>query len=138
MAVQTQPNFSSPTSSSLLACVASVSVRSMSKERGTRVENRAKNGASKKAHFLALVSFFARSKPKIPLLGLLCSYIKRKRLLRRLLASHPETFFKGLSHATPHQTGSQTFASNPFISRGKKAPLCIPHFPSPKNQRLSQ
>ena len=66
-----------------LACVASVSVRSMSKERGTRVNCRAKNGASKRAgrgwggkegnlpstsplfHFLALVSFLARSKPKI-------------------------------------------------------------------------
>ena len=32
-----------------LACVASVSVRSMSKERGTRVNCRAKNGASKRA-----------------------------------------------------------------------------------------
>ena len=69
-----------------LACVASVSVRSMSKERGTRVKDRAKNGGSKRAgrgwvsflplpplplvHFLALVSFLARSKPKIPFLGL--------------------------------------------------------------------
>ena len=32
-----------------LACVASVSVRSMSKERGTRVKDRAKNGGSKRA-----------------------------------------------------------------------------------------
>ena len=69
-----------------LACVASVSVRFRSKERGT------KNCASKRAgegkgvgkkgrkpplpppsplfHFLALVSFFARPKPKIPFLGL--------------------------------------------------------------------
>ena len=73
-----------------LACVASVSVRSMSKERGTRVKDRAKNGGSKRAgrgwvsflplpplplslplvHFLALVSFLARSKPKVPFLGL--------------------------------------------------------------------
>ena len=64
-----------------LACVASVSVRSLSKERGTRVKDRAKNGGSKRAgrgwvsfpplfHFLALVSFLARSKPKIPFLGL--------------------------------------------------------------------
>ena len=69
-----------------LACVTSVSVRSMSKERGTRVKDRAKNGGSKRAgrgwvsfvplpplplvHFLALVSFLARSKPKIPFLGL--------------------------------------------------------------------
>ena len=33
----------------IVACVASVSVRSMSKERGTRVNCRAKNGASKRA-----------------------------------------------------------------------------------------
>ena len=71
-----------------LACVASVSVRSMSKERGTTVNCSAKNGASKRAgrgwggkegnlpsplfHFLALVSFLARSKPKIPFLGNAC------------------------------------------------------------------
>ena len=46
-----------------LACVASVSVRFRSKERGTRVKDRAKNGASERAgrgwgrnfHFLALI-----------------------------------------------------------------------------------
>ena len=71
----------------LIACVASVSVRSMSKERGTRVKDRAKNGASKRRErqVVALVSFLARSKPKIPLLGLLCCETKRKRLRRRLL-----------------------------------------------------
>ena len=72
-----------------LAWVASVSVRFRSKERGTRVKDRAKNGASKRAgrgwgrkegpsfpfpsplfHFLALVSFLARPKPRIPFLGL--------------------------------------------------------------------
>ena len=58
-----------------LACVASVSVRFRSKERGTRVKDRAKNGVSKRAgrgyfHFLALVSFLARPKPRIPFLGL--------------------------------------------------------------------
>ena len=70
-----------------LAWVAGDSVRSMSKERGTRVNWRAKNGASKERggggeerketfppppplSFLALVSFLARSKPKIPFLGL--------------------------------------------------------------------
>ena len=66
----------------LIPCVANVSVRSMSKKRGTRVKDRAKNGPL--FHFLALVSFLARSKPKIPLLGLLCSETKRKLLLRRL------------------------------------------------------
>ena len=57
-----------------LACVASVSVRFGSKERGTRVKHRAKNGLSKRAgrgfHFLALVSFLARPKLRIPFLGL--------------------------------------------------------------------
>ena len=57
-----------------LACVASVSVRFGSKERGTRVKHRAKNGLSKRAgrgfHFLALVSFLARPNPRIPFLGL--------------------------------------------------------------------
>ena len=78
-----------------LACVAGDSVRSRSKERGTRVNWRAKNGASKLYlrhlespfpifHFLALVSLLARSKPKIPFLGLLFSETKRKQLLRRL------------------------------------------------------
>ena len=40
-------------------------------------------------YFLALVSFLVRSKPKIPLLGLLCSETKLKRLLRRLLYLRP-------------------------------------------------
>ena len=74
-----------------VACVASVSVRFRSKERGKRVKDRAKNGLSKRAgrgvgkkgrklpsfpfpsahfHFLALVSFLTRPKPKIPFLGL--------------------------------------------------------------------
>ena len=42
-----------------------------SKERGTRVKDRAKNGASKRAgSFLAIASFLARPNPKIPFLGL--------------------------------------------------------------------
>ena len=40
-----------------------VSLRFRSKELGTRVKDRAKS-------FLALVSFLARSKPKVPFLGL--------------------------------------------------------------------
>ena len=48
-----------------VTCVASVSVQFSSKEQGTRVKDRAKNGAS-----LALVSFLARPKPRIPFLGL--------------------------------------------------------------------
>ena len=79
----------------ILACVASVSVRFRRKERGTRVKDRAKNGVSKRAgrggekrkerfpsfpslfplfHFLALVLFLERSKPRsIPFLALFCS-----------------------------------------------------------------
>ena len=41
-------------------------MRFRSKERGTRVKDRAKNGF----HFLALVSFLAGPKPRIPFLGL--------------------------------------------------------------------
>ena len=76
-----------------IACVASVSVRFRRKERGTRVKDREKSGASKRAGrgwgrkegnerflpspppppsftFLVLVSFLARSKPKVPFLPL--------------------------------------------------------------------
>ena len=88
-----------------LACVASISVRFESKERGTRVKTGAKRarvkeqrGEGKKGrvsflsltlplfHFLAVVPFFARSKPKIPVLVVpfLRSETTRKRLLRRL------------------------------------------------------
>ena len=63
-----------------LPCVASVSVRFQNKEPGTRVKDRAKKGRVIQ-HFFALVRFFARPKPKISFLGLLCSEIKRKRLL---------------------------------------------------------
>ena len=51
-----------------VACVASVSVRFRRKERGTRVTDRAKNGASERAG-RAVVSFLAWSKPKVPFLG---------------------------------------------------------------------
>ena len=66
-----------------LACVASFTVRFRSKELGTRVKDRAKNGTSKRVgkglpfpcpsplfHFLVLSLFLARSKPKIPFHGL--------------------------------------------------------------------
>ena len=46
-----------------VACVANVSVRFRSKERRTRLKDRAKNGASKRA-------VLARPKPRIPFLGL--------------------------------------------------------------------
>ena len=86
-------------------CVASVSVRFRNKERGTRAKDRAKNCASKREgrgwgrmegnacllasfpspsplfHFLVLVSFLARPKPKIPFLCL------------SLLWNQTETFF---------------------------------------------
>ena len=48
-----------------IASVASVSMRFRSNERGTRVKDRAKNGA-----FFTLVPFLAPSKPKIPFLCL--------------------------------------------------------------------
>ena len=51
-----------------LACVASVSVRFRSKERGTRFKDRAKNGASTRAG--KKTENPARPKPRIPSLGL--------------------------------------------------------------------
>ena len=58
-----------------IACVASVSVRFRSKERGTRVKDRAKNGSR-------LISRTVKTENLIPLF--FCSETKRKRLLRRL------------------------------------------------------
>ena len=71
-------------------------MRFRSKERGTRVKDRAKNGAMKRAGrgwgFLPSLSFFGSPfisravKTEIPFLGLFFgSETKRKRLLRRLL-----------------------------------------------------
>ena len=94
---------------SAIACVASVSVWFRRKERGTRDKDRAKNGARGEGvgktfpsfpsptplfHFLALVSFLAQPKPKIPLLGL--------SLLRKL----PET------HATQPKSAKKNFADS--------------------------
>ena len=54
-----------------LACVASVCVWFRTKQRGTRVKDRAKNGASERAgRGVALVSFLALSRTKMPFLGL--------------------------------------------------------------------
>ena len=62
-----------------IACVASVSVRFRSKERGTRVKKWGGGGEERKfpsfpspfpSFILALFSFLARPKPRIPLLGL--------------------------------------------------------------------
>ena len=58
--------YKNKTVATCIACVASVSVRFRSKERGRRVKDRAKNGASKRA----LVSLLARPKPIIPFPGL--------------------------------------------------------------------
>ena len=88
-----------------LACVASVSVWFRSKERGTRVKDRAKNVASERAgrgwgrkegnrflpspplspSFIFCLSFhFSRGQNREPpSLIFLCSETKRKRLLRR-------------------------------------------------------
>ena len=90
-----------------IACVASVSVRLRRKERGTRVKDREKSGASKRPgrgwgrkegkgrllpspppppSFTFWFSFhFSRGQNrKSPSLVFLCSETKRKRLLRRL------------------------------------------------------
>ena len=58
------------------------------KERGRGEEERKETFPSPSPffHFLVLVSFLARSKPKVPF----CSETKRKRLLRRLDASERE------------------------------------------------
>lgn len=53
--------------SSSIACIASVSVQFRSEEWEMRVKDRVKNGTL--FHFLALVSFPARPKPKIPFFG---------------------------------------------------------------------
>ena len=84
-----------------MACAASVSVQFWSKERGTRIEDRAKNGASKRAgkwwgrkegnfpspsplfHLLDLVPFFARTNRKMFLLVVPCFFF--------LLRNHTET-----------------------------------------------
>ena len=63
-----------------IACVASVSVRFRRKEQGTRVKDRKKSGASKRAFH-----FSRGQNRKSPSSVFLCSEIKQKRLLRRLL-----------------------------------------------------
>ena len=109
-----------------LACVASVSVRFRRKERGTRVKDREKSGASKRAgrgwgrkegnflpypspSFTFWLSFhFSRGQNrKSPSSVFLCSETKRKRLLRRLrslfpsgLADERETIDKVLKNCT--------------------------------------
>ena len=92
---------------SQLACVASVSVRFRSKERGARVKDRAKNGSSKRAgrgvSFLPapppptfifwLLFHFSHGQNRESLSSVfLCSETKRKRLIRRLVQSIPDSF----------------------------------------------
>ena len=85
-----------PRGSSGVACVASVSVRFRRKERGTRVKDREKSGASKRA----LVSFLARSKPKVPFLSI------------SLLRNQTETL------ATQASSGVSLELSDPFLNFG--------------------
>ena len=88
-----------------IACVASVSVWFRSKERGTRVNDRAKNGASEKAGRgfgggeQSLSFHFSRGQNrKSPSLVFLCSETKRKRLLRRLSTKNFVTrYVKGIN-----------------------------------------
>ena len=80
-----------------VACVTSASLRFRSKERGTRVKDRAKNGASKRAgrggeerlsfHFSRSQNRKSRSS-----FFFFCSETKRKRLLRRLEILPHENF----------------------------------------------
>ena len=76
-----------------LACVASVLERFGSKERGSRVKDRAKNGASKRSSpsfIFWLLSIFPTAKTEnlVPRRSsvFLCSETTRKRLVRRLPA----------------------------------------------------
>ena len=78
------------------ACVASVSVRFRTKEQGTRVKDRAKNGASKRAGRGGeerLSFHFSRSQNRKSRSSFFfCSETKRKRLLRRLEILPHENF----------------------------------------------
>ena len=68
-----------------LTCVASVSVRFRSKERGTRVKDSAKNDASKRAGKEWLSFHFPRGQNRKSRSSVFfCSETKRKRLLRRV------------------------------------------------------
>ena len=125
-----------------LACVASVSVGFRSKERGMRVKDCAKNGASKRAgrgwgrkfpsfpslsplfHFLALVSFLWRPNPVF-----LCSETKRKCLLRRL---HVKVNRVLITFSKWSGEGSEL--SLPFLAgRGALTDITLskPHFSAP-------
>ena len=82
-----------------VACVVSVSVRFRSKERETRVKDRAKNGASKRAGRGGeerLSFHFSRSQNRNSrssfFFFFFCSETKRKRLLRRLEILPHENF----------------------------------------------
>ena len=65
-----------------LACVANVSVRFRSKERGTRFKDGAKNGASTRAGTKPRIP--RGQNRKSPSSVFLCYETERKRLLRRL------------------------------------------------------
>ena len=99
-----------------LAYVASVSVRFRSKERGTRVKDRAKNSTSKRAgrgwaigldplplplplpsplfHFFWLSFHFSRGRNRKSRSSVfLCSETRRKRLLRRLIIARQHRLY---------------------------------------------
>ena len=105
-----------------IACVASVSVQFRSKQWGTWVKDRAKNGASKRAgtgwerkegnaisflplslplfHFLVLVSFLAQSKQKIPFHGLFLLRNQTETLATQAIAASSDQM-KMISFKTP-------------------------------------
>ena len=74
-----KPSYENSVTDIKIACLTSVSVRFRSKERGTRVKDRAKIGASK------LINFSRGQNRKSLSTVFFCSETKRKRLLRRLI-----------------------------------------------------
>ena len=101
----------------VLACVASVSVRFRSKEWGTRVKDRAKNGASKRAGTDWFSFHFSRCQNRKSLSTVyFCSETKRKRLLRRLAWSLDGVFPVPLGQFTsvtyPRRTGRKRLDKN--------------------------
>ena len=90
--------------SPFLACVASVSVRFRSKERGKRVKDRAKNGAKERGGggeetfiFWLLFDFSRGQNRESRSPVFLCSETKRKLLLRRLALCRSQKFDNLLS-----------------------------------------
>ena len=105
-----------------LACVASVSVWFRVKERGTRVRDRAKNGASKRAgngwDFLALVSFLGRPKPKVPFVGLSSLRNQTETLATQdTINLDPRTLYRVQPSFNPHLLSCSLFYNTTLLSK---------------------